>query len=266
MVCLVALASLSAAASPGSAQEPEPARIRGVVTSSDGVHLTDVTVRVYYVSGPDDYRYAGMGFTESDGSYECTIDDHYPPFVLLAEDGTRRHAPQLVGSPSIFTPEEATRFVLSPGETLDGVDVVLEEGGAIEGHVRSRDDGRPLGGSMLVAAQAWVETLDGGEWREPPDIAWGLCGGRADEYTGAYTIRGLESRMYRVQFQDSWGTIIPEDMNDAHQWIYFGNEADPARAAPVSVDGTHTTSDVDIDPVQAKARIFGTDRYQTALA
>ncbi|MDP2400921.1 MAG: hypothetical protein Q8M66_02990, partial [Actinomycetota bacterium] len=266
VACLIAFSSLSATAAPGLASEPEPARIKGVVTSSDGVPLTDVTITVYHERGPDDYWYKGMFFTGSDGSYECTIDPgaHYPPFVLKLEDRTRRHASQMVGSPSIFTPEEATHFSPSPGETLDGVDIVLQEGGVIEGHVRSRDDGRPLFGRTVVAAQAWVETLDGGEWREPSNIGWRLWSGTDDD--GAYAITGLESREYRLQFRDNWGTILPEDMKDAHQWIYFGNEADPARATPVSVDGTQTTSGVDIDPVQARARIFGTDRYQTARA
>jgi putative cell wall-binding protein len=261
LVCCLAQALLFATVAGGLPLESYT-HVIGVVTSSDGTPLTGVRIHALSEKYPGDWWTVGSGESQADGSYDCVIwDDESPSYRIIVADPSGRHAPQFVGSNSVFTPEDAALYPITSGQTLAGVNVSLEPGASISGHVRSRDTMASLVSRKIHIAQAWVELPGGGEWRAPHEEA--LLVGQVDT-EGAFIIGGLESTQYRVQFRDSGAT--PSSMNGMHQWLYHGDEADPARASDVSVSGTQTVSGISISPVPAQMRIAGPDRYQTALS
>ncbi|GGD08731.1 carboxypeptidase-like regulatory domain-containing protein [Nocardioides daphniae] len=176
------------------------ASIAGVV-SGPGGPLQDVTVAAYEVTGEGDdldWEWVGSAETRADGSYTVLglgAGRHRVRFM----DGTGRHLSEYYDDvASIY---RATDLTLARGASLTGINARLAVAGQITGRVTSADDPE----SLEVVAHRLVQDEDGPWWSEDAYAS-------VDE-TGAYTLGGLPTGQYRIEFY-SYGDSVGEFYDD----------------------------------------------------
>ena len=176
-------------------------RITGTVTGPDGTTpLADIEVTAYTMSEWDwdpvdstttdaDGHYEILGLRE--GSYRVVFGD---PDSVYIDEAYDNNVPA--------QPEYGTDIDVPAETTLTGIDASLAIGSTITGTVTGLDGTTPLAD---IWASAFLLTEQGREW-----MGDGLTG-----TDGAYTISGLPTGSYVVEFWDDLGRYCPEYYDDA---------------------------------------------------
>ena len=189
-------------------------------------------------SNADNGEFGGCASTEEDGeytipglptgSYKVTFSSGYE--CGPEGCGSQNYVRQYYNDKSSFGEAEAVS--VTAGSTHGGVDAALEAGGRIGGTVTRAANEEPVVGSRVCARQAALEE--------------GICG--ETNAAGVYTIQGLASGSYRVQFQ------APYESNLASQ--YYNDKSSFSEADPVSVTAGATHENVNAE-LAAGGKISG---------
>ena len=188
-----------------------PGTLTGVVTVAGGAPLEGATVSVGSTL---------FATTDVNGVYEIT------GVVPGAQSVVCTH------------PDYLTRIVkgvaIAPAGTRV-LDLQLDLAGKITGTVTAA-----AGGSLLEGVQVSAYRDVGGSWVPVAHAETGPL--------GTYTVGGLETDSYRVEFVDTGGTYVPE---------FYDGRASLALADPVGVTAANTTPDIDAS-LEEYGRISGT--------
>ena len=166
----------------GANSGPGGGIITGQVTADDGSPLQGIQVSCYDETG----LYVGLcdTTTEADGSY--TLGGYLPAglYTVQFEDPAGAYVPEWFDdAPDVGS---ATTISLTLGNTVAGVDAMLESAGQISGRV-TRPDGS-LYRFLSVGAFLWNGS------------AWELAGSTTVFESGDYVLGGLPAGTYRVRF------------------------------------------------------------------
>ncbi|MDM8520919.1 carboxypeptidase regulatory-like domain-containing protein [Anaerolineales bacterium HSG6] len=116
--------------------------------------------------------------------------------------------------------QEADAVSVSLGQTTSDINAVLSNGSAISGVVTDEATGEALPETWVCANPAERH-------------GWQQC--ETTDENGAYTIGGLRTGSYIVEFWHGDGHYLPE---------FYDNQASPESANPVSVEADQTTTDI----------------------
>ncbi|MBU1701066.1 MAG: hypothetical protein KJ970_20350 [Candidatus Eisenbacteria bacterium] len=120
--------------------------------------------------------------------------------------------------------EEATPIVLSAGIELEEVDIFLERGGSISGHVYT-PGGNPVNGRYLVA--------------KSPDGEWAWSHRWRSTESGVYRIEGLPDGEFIIGAQHS-------NAGDNQGVTWYPGTNDDAHASPITIVDAQEVSGIDI--------------------
>jgi protocatechuate 3,4-dioxygenase beta subunit len=125
--------------------------------------------------------------------------------------------------------EEADVLSLSAGETAEGIDAELEEGGRISGTVIDASSGEPIEGFQVCAFI--------------PESEFGNCANT--DASGEYTLVGLPTGAYVVEFSN-WSCQGEDECVELYYVRQYYDEATSFdEADPVSVTAGATTGEID---------------------
>jgi hypothetical protein len=203
--------------------------ITGTVTDfSSEAPVAQIQVCAYRSPG---FEYAGCQETAVDGSYAIaglTAGNYKVQFRRPFFSEANYLAQYYDGKP---TWDSANVVTVSEGSAKTGVDAELHVGGQIAGTVVAAAGEAPL---ASISACAYVATGPGE-----------LAGCAATDADGEYTISGLPSGSYKVQFEPGFG------VNFVTQ--YYAGKATREAADPIAVVAGTTVSSID-----AKMQVGGT--------
>jgi len=215
LIITLLLPLLALAAVPAGAEEGD-AVIHGVVRAEGGAPVEGACVGGYLTQygAP-----AAWTQTAPDGAFELRSASGGTFRLQIQDCRSGGLVAQWYDGQSTF--EAATPVTVASGQVLEGIEVVLLPGGAIEGTVRT-DTGAPLAGICVSASS----------------VGSGLGAGAQSGDDGHYSIRGLGSGDHRVSFNDcrSEPTRVGQYYDAKAQW----SEADL-----VTVVGTETVTGID---------------------
>ena len=187
--------------------------ISGTVTDDNGAPLDQVLVCTFSESTAT----GSCATTASDGSYTIdllsTASDHRVEFL----DTTGLHTAEFYDD--TIDPNQATLIPVAAGQTVTGIDASLSLAGQISGTITDTN-GNPIA-QITVSA---IDTASGNGFSIDT---------MAD---GTYTIGGLGTADYQVQFSDFAGVYVNEFYDDADGFT---------QADIVSVTAGQTTSGID---------------------
>ncbi|MDF1513804.1 MAG: hypothetical protein P1S60_08350 [Anaerolineae bacterium] len=197
--------------------------IVGTVTKvSGGDPVEDFVAGAYqYRSGK--WRIDGSGVTDGNGDYEIRgltpgsyiiyFSDPYTPPRYLEEFYD-----------NVLTSAEATYVPVTAGVTTPNIDADLGSYGSIAGTVTG-----PLGSRLAdITANIWQYNSSLAQWE--------LLGGTATDENGDFSVPGLVTRDYRVEFFDSKGQYGTE---------YHNNKTTVETGDNVHVELGYETSNID---------------------
>jgi hypothetical protein len=188
--------------------------IEGTVTRSDGLTpIAGVNVQLYdeviYPWGSN-YEFVSGGYTDASGNYSfsgLTAGNYRLEFI----DWSGNYARETYNN-VYQTPWSAGTIVsVSDSGTTNGVNVSLDDAARIEGTITASNGGTPIEG-VYVEAYRW--TGFGFQWA-------------FYDYTdnnGEYSVGGLPSGSYLVQFDDISGLYIGEIYNNFFGWLGSGGD------------------------------------------
>jgi hypothetical protein len=198
----------------------EPGRIAGRVTNSGGTPLAGVAVDVYPVN--TSFPVVKSAFTNANGEYtvEGLAEGEYR-VRFTSNEG--EYLTQYYSGQSSFT--SANPILVTAGKTVPSIDATLLEGGKITGTVTDAYSHVGLGKIDVFASAS------GGEF--------GFGFAKTDS-SGAYTIRGLPTGSYKLEF--SWEYSEAEEKACEHaprcppKYItqYYSNQPSSVTANPVT--------------------------------
>jgi alpha-tubulin suppressor-like RCC1 family protein len=173
------------------AEQGEIGEVSGQVTSAaTSSPIEGVKVCAVNVSGPDRWRCAT---TDAAGEYTVTVRESGSYDVRFsAPPGSGYVASEYYNGKLSSTEETAVPVAL--GATTSGIDARLVEGGYITGSVISASTKTPVAGVEVCARESGAECVLSNE-------------------NGQYTISGLATGEYKVEFYSNSGMYIPQYWN-----------------------------------------------------
>lgn len=196
-----------------AAEEPTGVVAGTVVSSADGAPIPFISVSV----GNEDYSASGWAFTDENGAYR--VEDIPPGDYTVQFDGSGTDYVSEYWDDAADR-DSAQRLTVSAGESLEGIDAVLDLGGSISGRVMHQADGSPLEG---VQVSAWS-----------PETPY--AGAAVTDEDGWYRIPALKEAAYFVDFTPADTALHPEYWDDAY---------DRDSATPVSVTPGSESAGID---------------------
>ncbi len=203
----------------------ETGQVAGTVTSaSGGALLEGVSVCAYTRDGAFRGRCAQ---TKADGEYTISglAGGEYTVEFSPPSKSTLNYTPQYYESKSSLS--EAKPVPVTVAETTPEIDAKLEVGGQISGEVTSAEKAKKLAGIEVCASEA-----DGGGFGERCALT---------NATGEYTISGLASGKYDVEFSAS------NKSTSNYITQYYKGVYSTAEATAVTVAAEGLTSGVDAE-------------------
>jgi hypothetical protein len=185
----------------------EAAVISGTVTGPDGfTGLSGIEVTAWHNDGDGWYSYL-PSITDATGQYIVNGDNFYETNLSLGEYRVDFHDPS--GSYAMETYDNVRSFwqgdailISSAGQAVTGIDASLAIASSISGILTGPDGITPVAG---IEATAWI--WDGGDWYW---LSW-----VESDSSGNYTIDGLPTGIYKVDFYDPFGDYVTETYNNA---------------------------------------------------
>ena len=220
-----------------------PSAIEGRVTASDGTTpLEGIEAVAYKWNTEWEYwEWMSSSYTDSSGNYDIgglaagtyrvQFYDLSNVYVDEIYDGVQSTSPW----------DGGTDIALPPGTELAGIDATLELPSAIEGRVTAAAGGAPLEG-IRVSAYRWNEG-DGGR------STYSFASSETDA-DGRYSLGGLATGTYRVEFSDGSGRCVREVYDNLLGGSIF-------EGTDVVVPSETTVSDIDAT-LEEFASIAGT--------
>ena len=201
------------------------ARIEGTVTdAATHAPAQGIEVTVYDSSGD----YAGSTFTDATGAYTVTglaAGDYEVGFSPSTQDYLAQYYD---GKSSLGSADPVS---LAGGQTATGIDAAMQPGGQISGTVTDA-------GTHNAVPNVWVTAYDsGGDY----------AGSTYTDSSGGYTISGLATGSYRVEFSGP-GSYVAQ---------FYDGKATLTSADPVSVTTAANTGSIDA-AIQNGGSIAGT--------
>ncbi len=201
------------------AEMAEGGKITGQVTSASGGEPIE-GIEVCALTNSEEF--AGCSYTGPTGEYTIAglASGEYKVEFYSSSSGYLTQYYENEASLS-----EAQGVSVTETGTTSGIDAEMVEGGKINGQVTSAFAGEPIEG-IEVCALTSAEEFAGCSYTGP---------------TGEYTIAGLASGEYKVEFYSSLSGYLTQ---------YYENEASLSEAQGVSVTETGTTSGIDAEMVE----------------
>ena len=218
----------------------EPGKISGRVTNASGTPLSGVTVYVY--SSSEEFHIVELTFTNGNGEYtvEGLPEGSYK--VGFFAFGTE-YVPQYYNGQSSFA--SANSIAVSAGATATGINAALKEPSKISGTVT---DAVTHGGLAKIGVYAFSANPE----------AEGYSSGSAEtNASGAYTVTGLRSGSYKVEFYWVYSEAERKACEHAPQcppkYIlqYFNDQPSEATANTVGASEGSVTSGINAAMVPA---------------
>jgi hypothetical protein len=181
---------------PANAADLSDASISGKVTAPAGVDLAATYANAYTADG---HSYAGYGQLNSDGSYAVTglpAGSYKVQFTGNDSGGLDRW---YSGATSF---ESATPVTLTAGQGLTGINDSLAKGATISGRITA-----PPGVDLSLISVS-VQTTG---------IEWFSASGQVN-LDGTYTVRGIPSGTYKVQFNGGSSGAVTQWHPSATSW------------------------------------------------
>ncbi|MGB0384201.1 MAG: carboxypeptidase regulatory-like domain-containing protein [Ardenticatenaceae bacterium] len=201
------------------AQLGEGGHITGTVRAPDGSALPSVSIEVHRLDSNGQWVWAGWGETNFDGHYDVS-GLNTGTYRIGFFDWASGYLPEYYND--ALDLESATDISVTQGETTEGIDVQLAEGGHITGVVTTAD------GDGLLHTSIEVYRRDAnGEWE------WAGSGETFSD--GSYDVAGLPTGSYRVGFLNWEGRYANE---------YYDNAPDLESAVDVAVTAGETTEGI----------------------
>jgi hypothetical protein len=243
----------------------EPGRIAGRVTSAaTGAPIQGAMVCAFS-STPGGF---GCAETAAGGEYVVTglVAGEYK---VQFEDGTctpegcnANYVTQYFDEKR--TPTSADSVAVALGRTTEGINARLLQGGRISGKVTSAANGAPIAGVLACALE-----VSGGQ-----PTGGGNCA--RTRSNGEYTVSGLGSGEYKVEFRDFTCSASGEQFTctELYETQWYNGKPSLAAADPVSVTEPATTGGVNArlvaappgTPIDATGLPGSVTREQTPLA
>jgi hypothetical protein len=196
------------------------AEIPGVVTSAAAGKAAIEGVFVCALLKETGFRSGSCAITDASGKYKIeglASGEYRIEFIpFLVNSGN--YAPQFYDKKALSS--EATDVLATAPSLTAPVDAELEEGGYISGHVTDALTNTALGGIAVCAEMT-------GE---------GFSGCASTDANGEYTISGLASGKYQVEFFDEESKYVTQ---------YYNGKSSPAQAEEVTVTAPATTPGID---------------------
>ena len=197
--------------------------ISGTITTVNGGNPVVDFVASAYQYRDGQWRLDGSAVTDSSGNYEIRglasesfiirFADPYSPPRYLEEFYD-----------NVLNISSATYVAVTAGITTSNIDASLGSYGSIAGTVTG-----PLGAGLVdITANIWQYNSSLADWE--------LLGGGATDENGDYSVPGLVTRDYRVEFSDSKGQYGTE---------YYNNKTTVETANNVHVELGYTTPNID---------------------
>ncbi len=200
---------------------PPGGNIAGIITLDTGEAAFGTMVDVYEI-GSDSSIAMGMVFN-FDGSY--IVEGIAPGNYVVRADpsfASPGYMPEYYDDKP--TAESANPVTVQPGQTTEGIDFVLAQGGAISGTV---DTDVPSADEFLFFVSAFA-----------PDDSTFFVAMTFAEAGEEYIIGGLRPGQYIVSLQGFPFPLLPIYYDDVHSFD---------QATPVTVTGTSTTTGIDFN-------------------
>ncbi len=206
--------------------EMSTGQIVGTVTSAVGkAALGRIEV---CASSRGELHTMGCALTDATGRYTITglsAGAYTVQFSSFARNGGGNYVTQFYDGASL--PSQAAAVTVAAGSTTAGTDAELQTGGQVSGTVTSASTHTPLEGVFVCAAP--VSGFESGQ-----------C--TSTDAAGQYTIAGLSSGSYQVQFGTEW-----ESVNSDYLGEYFDGKSSRGEATLVVVSAGSTTGGVDAE-------------------
>jgi hypothetical protein len=213
---LSAVTAIAAGGYSSYAEQGETGELTGEVTSAaTSGPIEGAKVCVVNTSGPDRWRCA---LTNAAGEYAVTVHESGSYDVRFsAPSGSGYIASEYYNGK--FSSSEASAVTITLGATTSGIDAQLIEGGHITGTVTNASTKAPVGSVEVCARDSGAECA--------------LTNTR-----GEYTISGLATGEYKMEFYSNSGMYIPQ---------YWHGKRSAAEGQPVPVTVGQTTSGIDAE-------------------
>ena len=201
-------------------------RISGTVVNAGGSGLGDIWVTAYRPSGG--WQQVGQISTTSNGSYDLggLASGSYR---LEFQDNSGTYLTQYYKNSLDLT--SATAIAVTAPKTTANINATLVTAGHISGTIKN------AGGGGLGDIWVRANQLDGGYVNQVETAS-----------NGTYSLGGLASGSYRVEFRDGSGTYAPQ---------YYNNETNLTSATAIAVTAPKTTANINATLVTA-GHISGT--------
>ncbi|MFP4440027.1 MAG: carboxypeptidase regulatory-like domain-containing protein [Chloroflexaceae bacterium] len=194
--------------------------ISGIVTDPDGNVLSNVEVTVYR---PETYGWAAMSHTTSISGTYTVGGLNTGTYRVGFYDGSNTYATEFYNDATDV--DSATDVSVTAGQNTPNIDVQLAVGGSISGTVTDPD------GNVLE--NVWVQVYSNNEfgfW-----VQTGMPHTTAAD--GTYTVGGLATGTYRIEFGDYSSNYMGE---------FYDNAADVDSATDISVTIGQDTPNIDV--------------------
>src|SRR5262245_14794201 len=224
----ILIAAAAAGAQPQRENRPRTASISGRITA-EGKPLSGVDVTIMRFSVNPEPKVL-RDKTDAEGLFRI---EGIPPGEIYL----RPHAYAFVFAESERNIPNSKRFVLGPGESVDGITIELIRGAVVTGRVID-ERGRPVVGAGVGLR------IPGGEsekYSRYIDPSVPILGGGETDDRGVYRIFGAPAGRFIVA-----ATLYTAEEDTAHYTVYYPNIADESKAAVIDLVAGVEKQGVDI--------------------
>jgi len=200
----------------------------GAVRAADGV--TPVPFAVVVAFNLTDSTVAGVGLSDETGAYVVAPLDS-GEYIAFANDFLGPYVGEYYQDAS--TPAEATPFVVTPTDTIAGIDFTLDLGGLIAGQITG-PTGNPLDSVFVVALR-----FDGDDF-DPFFFSRIDLGVGVTDSSGQYAIAGLTTGEYVVRTLSLLNPKYRGLLDEYYENVYSIYNFDQATRVPVTAPNPTT--------------------------
>jgi Carboxypeptidase regulatory-like domain len=214
----------------------ELGKIAGVVTGPNGTTpLDSIHVTIYRFDSTWGWVTEGYAYTDSNGTYETRGLKAGNYRIGFSEAYYKTFKEEFYNN--VFNIEAAADIIVSDNTTTSGISGSLTELGRVTGKVTGLDGITPL------------NNIEVSIYRPNGSAGWKFVRSAYTQFDGSYSLKGLETGVYRIKFSDSYSRIYSDK--------FYNNAAQIDAATDIAVAESTTTSGINASLAE-KGKIVGT--------